>query len=196
MASIPTQTRSWLFSNYPEGLPTYSSSNEKATFKLVVRDVPKLERDQVLVKTLYLSNDPAQRGWIEPSIPADRMFMPPVTLNTPMRVRGLGEVVESTAGNLPKGSLVLGTLGWNEYAVLNTAECTSLKPLPDSLSITHYLGAFGLSGMTAWYGLVVIGEVKQGMRLVVSGAAGATGSMVVQIAKKVSFTSLSIISRI
>ena len=102
-----------------------------------------------------------------------------------MHARGLAEVIASTAQALPKGTIVQATLGWNEYAVLNASDFNPRQPLPNGLSLTHYLGAFGGTGLTAYYGLVVIGEAKPGMRVVVSGAAGATGSMVVQIAKNV-----------
>lgn len=189
MASIPTSTRTWILANHPKGVATFSSTDENPTFKLVERALPALKPNQVLVKSLYFSNDPAQRMGIEPSIPAERHYAVPTKIGEPMTSRGLAEVLDSTADTLPKGTIVMASLGWNEYVVLNADECSPRGPLPGGLSLTHYLGAFGGPGLTAYYGLVVIGEAKKGMRVVVSGAAGATGSMVVQIAKNVSLRS-------
>lgn len=186
MTSPPTSTRSWVLANYPKGNPILSSSDENATFKLVDRALPALKPNQVLVKSLYLSNDPAQRGWIESSIPVERMYTKPVALDEPMHAYGLGEVIASTAEGLPTGTIIQGSLGWSEYRVLDEAECSIRTALPNGLSLTHYLGAFGGPGLTAYYGLVVVGGAQRGMKVVVSGAAGATGSMVVQIAKNVS----------
>jgi NADPH-dependent curcumin reductase CurA len=103
-----------------------------------------------------------------------------------MESYGLAEVVASTADDLPKGTIVTGGLTWTEYGVYDASALRALPPLPGGMSITHYLGAFGGTGLTAYYGLVIVGEAKKGQRVVVSGAAGATGSMVVQIAKNVS----------
>ncbi|KAK5331668.1 quinone oxidoreductase [Exophiala xenobiotica] len=181
--SIPTKTRSWVLTNKPSGLPTISG--DTPTFTLQPRDLPPLNNDQVLVKALYYSNDPAQRGWISPDIPAGRLYVPPVQVGDAMRTRGLCEVIDSKSPNLPKGTIVQCSPNWNEYAVLDSHTVTPVQPLPNGLSITHYLGALGGTGLTAYYGLVVICEAKRGDKVVVSGAAGATGSMVVQIAKHI-----------
>lgn len=178
----PQKSRSWIFRNRPNGLATYSG--DRPTFEIVTSELPPLKDDQVLVHPLFLSNDPAQRGWLDDSDPA-RFYVPPMALDTPMRAFGIGEVVESTSAALPVGTIVQATLHWSEYIVLDAKDCVPRTPPPNA-SITAYLGAFGGNGLTAYYGLVVIGEAKAGQRIVVSGAAGATGSMVVQIAKHVS----------
>jgi NADPH-dependent curcumin reductase CurA len=185
MASAPSSTRTWIVANHPKGVATFDSNDPGATFKLVERPLPALGADQVLVKSLYLSNDPAQRPAIDASVKAERHYTAPVKLGDPMMARGLAEVVESKADNLPKGTIVQAAPGWTEYAVLDASECSPRQPLPNGLSLTHYLGAFGGPGLTAYYGLVDVGQAKKGQRIVVSGAAGATGSMVVQIAKNV-----------
>jgi NADPH-dependent curcumin reductase CurA len=151
------------------------------------RDLPPLQPGQILVKVLFFSNDPAQRTWIKSvdDLPSDRHYVKPVDLNTPMQARGVCEVIESRSDALPKGTTILARVNWNEYAVLDAKDATPLSPLPNGLSFSHYLGVFGTTGLTAYYGVVVVGEAKPSHRLVVSGAAGATGSMVVQIAKKV-----------
>ncbi len=183
---MASSTRAWIVANYPKGVATFDDNDSSSTFKLVERPLPALEADQVLVKSLYFSNDPAQRPAIDASVKAERHYTAPIKLGDPMMARGLGEVVESKAENLPKGTIVQGALNWTEYVVLNASEASPRQPLPNGLSLTHYLGAFGGPGLTAYYGLVKIGEAEKGQRIVVSGAAGATGSMVVQIAKHVS----------
>ncbi|KAK4943501.1 quinone oxidoreductase [Elasticomyces elasticus] len=185
MAPTPTSTRSWILANYPHGVPTFSTADDNSTFKLVEQALPDLKPNQVLVKVLFLSNDPAQRGWIDPSIPAERLYIKPVELKASMAARGLAEVIASTSDRLQIGTIVQGPVGWNEYGVLGEADCTPRQPLPNGLSLTHYMGAFGIPGLTAYYGLVVVGGAKGGQKVVVSGAAGAVGNMVVQIAKNI-----------
>ena len=139
-----------------------------------------------MVPSTTVQADGVSQPAIDASVKAERHYTAPVKLGDPMMARGLGEVVESKAENLPKGTIVGAAVGWTEYIVLNASDCSPRQPLPNGLSLTHYLGAFGVPGLTAYYGLVKIGEAKKGQRIVVSGAAGATGSMVVQIAKNVS----------
>ncbi|KAK5222779.1 quinone oxidoreductase [Exophiala xenobiotica] len=179
------RTRTWILSNRPKETPTYSGPD--ATFTLMERDLQPLQPGQILVKVLFFSNDPAQRTWIKSSddLPSDRHYVKPVDLNTPMQSRGLCEVIESRSDALPMGTTILARVNWNEYAVLDAKDATPLSPLPNGLSFSHYLGVFGTTGLTAYYGTVVVGEAKASHRLVVSGAAGATGSMVVQIAKRI-----------
>jgi len=178
----PTTTRAWVLANKPQELP--SLSGDYPTFKIEEKPLPELKEGQVLVKTRFLSNDPAQRGWISPNIAPERLYVPPVQIGEPMRSRGLAEVVASKSDKLKPGTMVQGNPNWSEYAVLDASTCNPIVDLPGGLSQSHYLGAFGGTGLTAWYGLVVIGEAKPEDVVVVSGAAGATGSMVVQIAKK------------
>ena len=179
----PTSTRSWILAKKPTDMPVIDGSSSDQTFKLETRDLADLKDDKVLIKLLYLSNDPAQRGWISDAIPAERLYVPPVKEGTPMRARGICEVVESKAEKYKKGDTVVASIGWSEYAVMNAKELQPAPALPNDLAITHYLGALGLTGLTAFYGLKIVGEAKASDRVVVSGAAGATGSMVVQIAK-------------
>ena len=143
----------------------------------------------ILVRTLYLSNDPAQRGWISPPSQIDpkRLYVPPVQLGEPMRARGLAKVLSSKNGDFQEGDIIQASVNWREYAVIDATNpmqgVRKIQELPGGLSITHYLGALGMTGLTAYYGLVEVVGVKKGERVVVSGAAGATGSMAVQIAK-------------
>ena len=102
-----------------------------------------------------------------------------------MHARGIAEVVESKSSNFKKGDLVVASTGWSEYAVLGAKSLQPAGDLPGGLSKTHYLGALGLTGLTAYFGLTEVGNLTEKDILVVSGAAGATGMMVVQIAKKI-----------
>ena len=100
-----------------------------------------------------------------------------------MRARSVAEVVESKSSRFRKGDKVLASTGWAEYSVLGAKECQICEDIPN-LSVTHYLGAFGSPGLTAYYGLKSIARAGEGDTVVISGAAGAVGSMAVQIAKK------------
>ncbi|KAL4883205.1 hypothetical protein BJY04DRAFT_28070 [Aspergillus karnatakaensis] len=182
--SLPTSTKAWILTNKPtDTAPTTTGPNP--SFTLQTRPLPPLTDNQVLVKTLSLSNDPAQRTWISGVYPASRMYMPPVELNDVMAATAVSEVLASTSAEYKPGDHIVGFSGWSEYAILDAATIRPASPLPKGLSERHYLGAFGLTGLTAYFGLVKVGGFKKGERLVVSGAAGATGSVVVQIAKKI-----------
>ncbi|MCJ1467717.1 hypothetical protein MMC07_006342 [Pseudocyphellaria aurata] len=179
--SIPTSTRQWILQNKPTDLPVLSSPDP--TFELVTIQLPPLADNEVLVKTLYLSNDPAQRGWISKDVDPDRLYVKPVDQGACMRARGICEVIDSKASKLPKGTVITGSPGWAEHAILRATSCNPIEEVP-GLAMTHFLGALGLTGLTAYYGIKEIARAGPEDSIVVSGAAGATGSMVVQIAKK------------
>lgn len=169
------KTKQWVLNKKPVGKPTFDGS-EDATFKLVEKELPDPKDEEVLVKALFLSNDPAQRTWIDPHINSDRMYTTPVEPGHPMRARGLAEVVESKSSKYKAGDTVLAGVNWSEYAVLPAKDLQPAPDLPGGLSKTHYLGALGLTGLTAWYGLVDTVNTTAKDTVVVSGAAGATGS--------------------
>lgn len=181
MPTIPTATRQWVLKEKPRELPVLEGEN--ATFRLTTVNLPELQPSQVLVKTLFLSNDPAQRGWISAGADPERLYVPPLQVGEPMASFGVGEVIKSTSESFPVGNLVLTRTDWAEYSVQNVADCHPADPLP-GLRPTHWMGSFGLPGLTAYYGMVEIVNATKDDTVVVSGAAGATGSMAVQIAKK------------
>ncbi len=132
---------------------------------------------EVLLRVRYLSLDPAMRGWMNDA----RSYVPPVGLGEVMRAGGVGEVVASRHPGFTTGEFATGMTGAQEYATL--AGEALMKVDPDRAALPVYLSALGMTGMTAYFGLLDIGRPQPGQTVVVSGAAGAVGSLVGQIAK-------------
>jgi len=132
---------------------------------------------EVLVKTLYLSLDPAMRGWMNEG----KSYVPPVQIGEVMRAGGVGRVLASRHPAFIEGDHVYGALGIQEYATLAGKTLTKVDAHAAALPV--YLGTLGMPGMTAYFGLLDIGAPKAGETVVVSGAAGAVGTVVGQIAK-------------
>ncbi|CAA9964595.1 hypothetical protein PTNB73_05783 [Pyrenophora teres f. teres] len=151
------------------------------TFTSKQQEIPSasaLKDGEVLFQTLYLSLDPAMRGWLNPT----RSYIPPVEIGAVMRGSGIGLIIASKSKKFPVGMYASGMCGWSEYAVLHEKHVEPLD-LPEGAVPTDALGVLGMTGLTAYFGLLEIGQVKAGDFVVVSGAAGATGSVVGQIAK-------------
>ncbi|KAL6308075.1 alcohol dehydrogenase [Sparassis latifolia] len=135
---------------------------------------------QVLVQVNYLSLDPAMRGWLNDR----RSYMRPVQIGEVMRASGLGIVIEAGEGSaFARGDCVSGGFGWREYAVMNDKDVQKVHVSPGT-ELLDYLGPLSFTGLTAYFGLLDVGKVKPGDKLLVSGAAGATGSVVCQIGKQ------------
>ena len=147
--------------------------------ELVEKPVPALEEGEVLLRTVYLSLDPTNRIWM-----SDRdQYMPPVQIGEPMRGGSIAIVEDSRFDGLEKGDVVNTGLGqWALYLVKPGNEVNKLPQLP-GVPLTAFMGPLGMTGMTAYFGLMDIGKPKAGETVVVSAAAGAVGSMVGQIAK-------------
>ncbi|KAL9011725.1 MAG: hypothetical protein Q9173_003455 [Seirophora scorigena] len=151
------------------------------TFTLKTGEAPKesdLKDGEVLFQSLYLSLDPAMRGWLNDT----RSYLPPVQIGDVMRGAAVGVVKASKSDAFPIGSYATGTVGWTELAVMASKQLEKVD-IPRNGKITDALGVFGITGLTAYFGLLEVGKVKAGDFVVVSGAAGATGSVVGQIAK-------------
>ncbi len=133
--------------------------------------------NEVLVKVQYLSLDPAMRGWMNEG----RSYVPPVQIGEVMRAGGVGEVIASQHAAFQQGDTVYGTLGIQEYATVDGKGLTKVDTRTTSAPV--FLGALGMPGMTAYFGLLDIGKPQPGQTVVVSGAAGAVGTVVGQIAK-------------
>ncbi|KAL4778010.1 hypothetical protein BJX76DRAFT_178877 [Aspergillus varians] len=180
---MPSTTRQWILNSKPTGLPTLTGRSP--TFKLTTTDLPPPTASQAVLKTLIVSNDPAQRTWIVPNADPTRLYMPPVAEGALMPSFALAEVIESGSPNdLSVGSLVVAATGWAEYSLHEIKGLQAVTPIP-GLDRGHFHGAFGFAGLTAYYGIKEVAGATSEDTVVVSGAAGATGSMVVQIAKRI-----------
>jgi NADPH-dependent curcumin reductase CurA len=165
-----TSNRHVVLAARPQGLP------KPGDFRIESAPVPELSPGQVLVRNLWMSVDPYMRGRM-----SDRKsYAPSFEVGKPMEGRAIGRVVRSTHRSLKEGAVVSSMLGWREYFV---SSGEGLNPVDPSLPLAAYLGVLGIPGFTGWYGLKMIGKPKPGETLVVSGAAGATGSLVVQMGK-------------
>ncbi|OCL09540.1 NAD(P)-binding protein [Glonium stellatum] len=152
-----------------------------STFKLQSHPAPKeadLRDGEVIFETRYLSLDPAMRGWLNDV----RSYVPPVKIGETMRGAAVGVVKASKSKEFPVGSHTVAMVGWTELAIVNEKHLERTE-IPRNGKITDALGVLGMTGLTAYFGIIDIGKVKAGDFVVVSGAAGATGSIAGQIAK-------------
>jgi NADPH-dependent curcumin reductase CurA len=162
----------WRVAARPDGLIKDSD------FRWAEEAVREPGENEVLVRTTYLSLDPTNRVWMND---ADS-YLPALALGDIMRGAGIGVVAASRSARFAEGDVVQGLLGWQEYAVTNGDELLKL-PKNAGLPLTAFFGLLGHIGLTAYFGLLDIGEPKPGETLVVSTAAGAVGSLVGQIGK-------------
>jgi len=169
-----TTNRQILLDNRPQGEASVSN------FKLVSTETPALQDGQVLVRHHYLSLDPYMRGRMNES----KSYAQPQPLGEVMIGGTVGEVVESRSPKFSVGDQVVGMGGWQEYSVVDAAQPGALRKVDTThVPLSHYLGAVGMPGVTAWYGLVKIIDPKAGDTVVVSAAAGAVGSAYGALAK-------------
>jgi NADPH-dependent curcumin reductase CurA len=163
------KNRQWLLVRRPQG-PIQDSD-----FNLVETDVAPLGENEVLVRNLVLSCDPTQRGWI-----ARDTYLPAVKIGEVVRSIGAGRIVASNNPDYPAGEIVSGLTGWQDYVAMNPKG--QIQKLPPGAPLELAMSVLGLTGLTAYFGLLEVGRPVAGETVVVSGAAGATGSVVGQIA--------------
>jgi len=160
--------------NRPQGEATASN------FKLVTAETPELKDGEVLVRHHFLSLDPYMRGRMNDA----KSYAAPQPLGQVMQGGTVGEVVESRNPKFQPGDKVVGFGGWQEYSVVDGNQPGVLRKVDTThVPLSHYLGAVGMPGVTAWYGLVKIIEPKEGQTIVVSAASGAVGSALGALAK-------------
>ncbi|MET0311756.1 MAG: NADP-dependent oxidoreductase [Burkholderiaceae bacterium] len=160
--------------NRPEGEATASN------FRLETAETPPLQEGQVLVRHHFMSLDPYMRGRMNDA----KSYAVPQPLGKVMQGGTAGEVVESRSPKFQPGDKVVGMGGWQEYSVVDAGQPGALRKVDTThVPLSHYLGAVGMPGVTAWYGLVKIIEPKAGQTVVVSAASGAVGSAFGALAK-------------
>ena len=160
--------------NRPDGEAVASN------FKLVSAETPELKDNQVLVRHHYMSLDPYMRGRMNDS----KSYAQPQPLGQTMQGGTVGEVVESRHPKYAVGDKVVGFGGWQEYSVVDASQPGALKKVDTThVPLSHYLGAVGMPGVTAWYGLVKIIAPKAGETVVITAASGAVGSAFGALAK-------------
>jgi len=148
-----------------------------ATVRLEEAPVPEPGPGQALVAVRYLSIDPTIRTWMNDA-PG---YLPPIALGEVVRSGGVGEVVSTNSERYSVGDMVTGLTGWQDYVLAD--ERAAMQVIPPGVDPTLVLGVLGVTGMTAYFGMVDVGRVGEGDTVVVSGAAGATGSVAGQIAR-------------
>jgi NADPH-dependent curcumin reductase CurA len=171
---MPSQrvNRQWTLRRRPVGALT------EDCFEWGEQPVAPLEDGQVLVRNLYLSFDPTQRGWMTMDT-----YIPKIPLGEVMRAAAVGEIVESRKARWEPGDRVLGTFGWQDYTVTDGSGLMAMRKLPAEMPPPLALSLFGITGLTAYFGTLDLGKPQPGETFVVSAAAGATGSVAGMIAK-------------
>jgi hypothetical protein len=164
--------RQWQLASRPTGLV----SNE--CFNFIREAAPAPGEGEILIRNLYVSMDPTQRGWM-----ARDSYLPAVKIGEVMRSFAVGRVEESRHAAFAPGDLVQGLFGWQDYAVAPGEGHRAPTKVPPGVPIPLAMSALGLTGLTAYFGLLDVGRPVAGETVVVSGAAGATGSAVGQIAR-------------
>lgn len=160
-----------ILSKRPIGMPAAD------TWTLETNPIPEAKDGEILIKTHYVSLDPAMRGWMNDA----KSYIPPVQIGEVMRAGNIGEVVQSNHPNFEVGDIVTGWGGVQQYVATDGKGFykvdTSLAPMPT------YIGTLGMPGMTAYFGILEVGKIKEGDTVLISGAAGAVGGIAGQIAK-------------
>ncbi|MEU8823469.1 NADP-dependent oxidoreductase [Streptomyces sp. NPDC048636] len=171
MSVTPATGREWHLVARPQGWPKPED--------FALREVPVAEPGpgEILVRNLYMSVDPYMRGRMNDV----KSYVPPFQLDQPMEGGAVGKVLVSNADGIEVGDHVLHSSGWREYAVV--ADKSAVKVSPETAPLPAYLGVLGMTGLTAYAGLLEVASFKEGDAVFVSGAAGAVGSQVGQIAK-------------
>ncbi len=166
--------RQWALARRPRGMVSPDD------FEYREAPIPEPADGEVLLRNLYLSFDPTQRGWME-----DReSYLPPVQIGEVMRAGSVAQVAESRHPGFEKGQLVQTTGGWQDFLVVKPGSgFMPATPIPPGVPPTLALGVLGVTGLTAYWGLLDLGRPKAGETVLVSGAAGATGSVAAQIAR-------------
>ena len=168
---MPQINRQWLIAGNPKGRPLKASD-----FKFTESRIPELNPGEVLIKLDYLEFTPSLKGQMENRL----SYASKTQFGEVMRGRGIGRVIKSNSDKFQINDIAHGYLGWQDYAVMKS---TDIMRLTDDKYARLHLGPLGSTGMAAYFGLFEAGQPKKGDTIIISGAAGAVGSMVGQMAK-------------
>jgi NADPH-dependent curcumin reductase CurA len=166
------KNRQWLLATRPQGMI------KEGDFRWNETVIPSLKDGDLLVRNLAFSFDPTQRGWMSMDT-----YIPAIPIGQVMRASTIGQVVESKKQGYTKGDLVQGLFGWEDYTVTDGSGLFALEKFPKGTDPVLALSLLGITGLTAYFGTLSVGVPKSGETFVVSGAAGATGSVAGMIAK-------------
>ncbi|MGH7803818.1 MAG: NADP-dependent oxidoreductase [Candidatus Binatia bacterium] len=166
------RNRRWILKSRPQGMV------DRANFEWREEPKPEVRDGEFVVRNLWLSCDPAQRAWMEIDT-----YIPKIPVGAVMYALSAGEVVESKHPGFQKGDRVTGSWGWQDYAATDGSGLLAAMKIPPGVDFPTALSLFGVTGLTAYFGLLDVGAPKAGDTVVVSGAAGSTGSFAAQIAK-------------
>jgi hypothetical protein len=172
MISVAERNRRLVLSERPTGMV------DASTVRVEEEGVPEPGEGEALARVRFLSIDPTIRTWMNDA-PG---YLPPIQIDEVIRSGGIAEVVHSNSDRYAPGDLLFGMTGWQDYVIADESE-RAMQSLPAGVPPTVALGLFGITGMTAYFGMTDVGRVKEGDVVVISGAAGATGSTAGQIAK-------------
>lgn len=170
--SEPRQNQQFQLAARPEG------EIKPSDFALVDTDMPAPDDGEILVQVEYLALEPAMKGWMEARVD----YVAPVNIGDVMRGGGAGTVVASRHERFPVGTRVSGQFGWRRFAACEP-RAAGVRVIPDSIALPQAMNVLGITGLTAYFGMLDIGAPTAGQTVLVSGAAGATGSVAGQLAR-------------
>ncbi|CDK27173.1 unnamed protein product [Kuraishia capsulata CBS 1993] len=185
--SLPTSTKRAYLAVAPVKETNLDSASPDSTFKVetVPIDLVNLKEGQIGVKSLFFSNDPTQRGFIQKGLKPEDTYAIPIREGQTMSTYGLFEVVSSKSDKFQVGELVYGNAFWSEYSVISEASVFNKVDPNAGLPLHYFMDIVGLTGLTAYFGLLKVGKITSEDTVVISAASGATGSNAVQFAKKI-----------
>ncbi len=178
--SLPTRNRRVILTRRPQGVPMPED------FAIDEVAMPEIADGEFLVRNIYLSVDPAQRGWAS----AEINYSQPVPIGGPMRALAVGVVTQSRSADVALGEFLYGWFGWQDYAVVKPAAI--IQRATEAVPLSAYVGLLGINGLTAYFALTELGRPVPGNTVLVSTAAGSVGSFVGQIARNLGATAIGL----